>query len=385
MTDRKEEENIREEIRRSQTAPRRGKRVLTVVLTLVVVLAVVVAAAWKDLSSLDSVRRLFSYNKVQQDEQGKAELYSFSNDRSNVFALLGDHLIVASTTNVSVLGSDGSIVCSENVKLTTPSIAVGGQTAAVYDIGGRSLLVFSASGLVRDMSSDLSGDILSVSLNSSDYMALNAEKSGYKSAVTMYDASGEKVLEFNSSERYVIDATVLRDCKHMAAVTLGESGGIFADTVNIYSLGSDKPTAVNTLTGSLLLSTGSVAGTLACLTDEGLTLFTRAEFERREFCRAAPRPLPLGQHDEARHRRAGRFDPCKPRYDRGSAVHVRRGPLYRGALQRQSCDLHPPARGIRAARRHGIRPLRPDASGRYGGARRLVFRLALYSVISANR
>ena len=144
----------------------------------------------------------------------------------------------------------------------------------MYDIGGRSLLVFSASGLVRDMSSDLSGDILSVSLNSSDYMALNAEKSGYKSAVTMYDASGEKVLAFNSSERYVIDATVLRDCKHMAAVTLGESGGIFADTVNIYSLGSDKPTAVNTLTGSLLLSTGSVAGTLACLTDEGLTLFT---------------------------------------------------------------------------------------------------------------
>ena len=274
MTDRREEENIREEIRRSQAAPRRGKRVLTVILTLVVVLGVVVAAAWKDLSSLDSVRRLFSYNKVQQDEQGKAELYSFSNDRSNVFALLGDQLIIASTTNVSVLGSDGSIVCSENVKLTTPAIAVGGQTAAVYDIGGRSLLIFSASGLVRDMSGDLSGSILSVSLNSSDYMALNTEKSGYKSAVTMYDASGEKVLAFNSSEHYVIDATVLRDCKHMAAVTLGESGGSFANTVNIYSLGSDKPTAVNTLTGSLLLSTGSVAGTLACLTDEGLALFT---------------------------------------------------------------------------------------------------------------
>ena len=274
MTDRREEENIREEIRRSQAAPRRGKRVLTVILTLVVVLGVVVAAAWKDLSSLDSVRRLFSYNKVQQDEQGKAELYSFSNDRSNVFALLGDQLIIASTTNVSVLGSDGSIVCSENVKLTTPAIAVGGQTAAVYDIGGRALLIFSASGLVRDMSGEVSGSILSVSLNSSDYMALNTEKSGYKSAVTMYDASGEKVLAFNSSEHYVIDATVLRDCKHMAAVTLGESGGVFADTVNIYSLGSDKPTAVNTLTGSLLLSTGSVAGTLACLTDEGLALFT---------------------------------------------------------------------------------------------------------------
>ena len=106
MNDLKEEKGTREELRRSQAAPRRSggglKRALMVILALVVVLAVVVAAAWKDLSSLDSVRRLFSYNKVTQDEQGKVEMYSFSNDRSNTFALLGDHLIVASTTGVSI-------------------------------------------------------------------------------------------------------------------------------------------------------------------------------------------------------------------------------------------------------------------------------------------
>ena len=135
-------------------------------------------------------------------------------------------------------------------------------------------LLYSSGGLVRDMSGECSGSILSVSVNPSDYLALNAEKSGYKSAVTVYDASGEKVFAFNSSERYVIDAVVMRDCKRMAAVTLGESGGSFADTVNIYSLGSEKADSVNTLTGSLLLSLDSVAGTLSCLTDEGLTLFS---------------------------------------------------------------------------------------------------------------
>ena len=75
MNDLKEEKGTREELRRSQAAPRRSggglKRALMVILALVVVLAVVVAAAWKDLSSLDGVRRLFSYNKVTQDEQGK--------------------------------------------------------------------------------------------------------------------------------------------------------------------------------------------------------------------------------------------------------------------------------------------------------------------------
>ena len=268
MNDLKEEKGTREELRRSQAAPRRSggglKRALMVILALVVVLAVVVAAAWKDLSSLDSVRRLFSYNKVTQDEQGKVEMYSFSNDRSNTFALLGDHLIVASTTGVSIYSSSGSVVDSMSVKLTNPAIAVGGQT----------LLIYSASGLVRDMSGECSGNILSVSVNSSDYLALNAEKSGYKSAVTVYDASGEKTFAFNSSEHYVIDAVVMRDCKRMAAVTLGESDGIFADTVSIYSLGSDKADSVNTLTGSLLLSLDSVAGTLSCLTDESLTLFS---------------------------------------------------------------------------------------------------------------
>ena len=148
MNDLKEEKGTREELRRSQAAPRRSggglKRALMVILALVVVLAVVVAAAWKDLSSLDSVRRLFSYNKVTQDEQGKVEMYSFSNDRSNTFALLGDHLIVASTTGVSIYSSSGSVVDSMSVKLTNPAIAVGGQTAAVYDIGGQTLLIYSA-------------------------------------------------------------------------------------------------------------------------------------------------------------------------------------------------------------------------------------------------
>ena len=279
MNDLKEEKGTREELRRSQAAPRRSggglKRALMVILALVVVLAVVVAAAWKDLSSLDSVRRLFSYNKVTQDEQGKVELYSFSNDRSNTFALLGDHLIVASTTGVSIYSSSGSsVVDSMSVKLTNPAIAVGGQTAAVYDIGGQTLLIYSSSGLVRDMSGECSGNILSVSVNSSDYLALNAEMSGSKSAGPVYDASGEKTFAFNSSEHYVIDAVVMRDCKRMAAVTLGESDGTFADTVSIYSLGSDKADSVNTLTGSLLLSLDSVAGTLSCLTDESLTLFS---------------------------------------------------------------------------------------------------------------
>lgn len=373
-----------------------------VILALVVVLAVVVAAAWKDLSSLDSVRRLFSYNKVTQDEQGKVEMYSFSNDRSNTFALLGDHLIVASTTGVSIYSSSGSVVDSMSVKLTNPAIAVGGQTAAVYDIGGQTLLIYSASGLVRDMSGECSGNILSVSVNSSDYLALNAEKSGYKSAVTVYDASGEKTFAFNSSEHYVIDAVVMRDCKRMAAVTLGESDGTFADTVSIYSLGSDKADSVNTLTG-LAPAVARQRGRYALVPDGreldalfigryafrqlSLRIPVSARFEhgRRQLRGAAAEPLPLGQHHEARDCLVRRYRDGKSRQQSGGPVHVRGGEVYRRAVQRQSGALHAAAAGIRAAGRHGVRALCHHARGWYGGADRLVVRLALYSVISVKR
>lgn len=277
MIDRDEEKKTRGGLRRAQAAMHgkgRAKRVLRVVAVLVIVLAVVVAAAWKDLKNLDSVKRLFSYNQITLDEQGKAELYSFSNDRSNIFAPLGDHLLVASTTGITLLSEEGEIVCTESVKLTSPAIAVGGQSAAVYDIGARTLLIFSESGLVRDMSGECEGNILSVNVNASDYLALNAEKSGYKSSVSVYDASGEKIFAFNSSEHYVTDACVLRDCRHMAAVTLGEADGVFANTVNLYTLGSEKAAVANTLTGALLLSLEGVGNTLSCLTDEGLTYFS---------------------------------------------------------------------------------------------------------------
>lgn len=139
----------REDFQREQAAPRRHggvRRAAKLLAVLVLVFAVVLVAAYQDLSSFDSVRRLFSYNKVTQDEQGKAELYSFDNDRTNVYAMLGERLIVASTTNVAVLANDGTRVYSESVRMTHPAVAVGGQTVLVYDIGGQTALLLGKRG-----------------------------------------------------------------------------------------------------------------------------------------------------------------------------------------------------------------------------------------------
>ena len=98
----------REDLRADRAAPpRRGTlhRILVLVAVLAVVLGAVLAAAYLDLSNFDSLRRALSYDKA--DAAGE-NTYDYDNDRTNRFALLGDRLLVVSTTRVSVLADDGS-------------------------------------------------------------------------------------------------------------------------------------------------------------------------------------------------------------------------------------------------------------------------------------
>ena len=258
---------------REQAPPRRRgtlRRVFGVFAVLAIVLGIVAFAAYRDLNSFDSVRRLLSYNKAGQDEQGR---YSYDADRTNVYAMLGNRLVVASTTKFSVLANDGTQVFSQSVRMTNPTIAVGSHAAVVYDVGGVNAFLVGEKGLVRDCSSLCNEGILGASINESDYLTLTTERSGYKSVVSVYDPTGTALFAFNSSDSYVLDARVLRDCKHLAAVTAGEVDGIFSSTLNLYSLSNEKAESVDVLSGSLVLSLSNVGSRLAALGDDRLTIF----------------------------------------------------------------------------------------------------------------
>ena len=280
MSEQDRDKEIREELeraKREQNAPRRKKgglrRALGLLLVLVVVLGAVAFAAYRDIGSVDSLRRLLSYNKVQQDADGKAELFRYDSDRTAQYAMLGDDLLIVSTTRILLLGSDDTEIFSRPVNLTNPAVSVGAQTAAVYDVGGSLLYLLGARGLVRDMSGESGNGILSAALNASDYLAVTTLKSGYRAAVKVYNAAGETVFELNSSERYVSDACVLSDNRHLAAVTLGEADGVFASRLTIYAFDSEKPVSEATLGGSMVLLLDDLGGTLAALEDDRLTLF----------------------------------------------------------------------------------------------------------------
>ena len=277
MTKQDRDKEIREEIRRAKAAPRRARagarRMAALVLVLLLVLGVVGFAASRDIGSMDRARRLLSYNKMAKDSGGKAELFRFDSDRSAQYEMLGKSLLIASTTRIALLGEQGEELWSQAVSFTSPAIETGGQTAAVYDVGGTGRYILDARGLLRDMSGESGNGILSASLNASDYLALTTLKSGGRASVAAYAPSGAIVFEFNSSERYVSDAYVIDDNRHLAALTLGEADGVFASTLTFYAFDSEKPIGSVTLGGSLVLSLRAVGGTVAALEDDRLTLF----------------------------------------------------------------------------------------------------------------
>ena len=99
-------------------------------------------------------------------------------------------------------------------------------------------------------------------------LALVTDKSGYKSSVSVYNASGERVFTFNSSNRYMIDACVERGGKHVAVATLGSEDAMFVSTIRRYALDQETAVSACVLDDSLLYELSSFGGTLVAVTDD---------------------------------------------------------------------------------------------------------------------
>ena len=255
---------------------RRGSlgRAVGLVLLLAAVLGVVVIVAYGDTNNFDNLRRMLTFNKNPSAAEERTELYSFDSDRTNLFELMGDNLLVVSSTRMTLLSAGQETLVNESVKLAHPAVVCVGDTAAVYDVGGTALYLVTAKGTVRDLTGEAPGEILSASLNAQGDLALTTNKSGYKSAVSVYDAGFTPRFTFNSSDSYVADACVTDDGKHLAVVTLGEADGAFASTLTVYSLTSETPLSTAALTGSLVLSVRNLGGKVCALQDDRLTTFS---------------------------------------------------------------------------------------------------------------
>ena len=232
------------------------------------IMLIVLAAVLWDSTAFDGLRRAVLYASAEKDETGCAKLYTYASEKDGCYASLGGSLIQATPRRILVLGEDGEARYNADVKFTRSAVCSNGEVAAVYDLGGTDIYVLSGRGLVRQLTAE--GTILSCTINEKGMLAVTTNKSGYKAAVTVYDEAGEKAFAFNSSDRFLMTAAVSRDGRQMAAVTLGQSEGVFASNLVIYGLDSTEPLADSRLTGSAVYDVGVVGKRWCAVGEDGL-------------------------------------------------------------------------------------------------------------------
>lgn len=215
------------------------KSLSKLLLLLAVVLVVVVLTTMEDGNHFASLRRWLMYG----DSGTGQNYYTYVADGNNRFALLGEDLLVANQNTVQLLSDDGTIRYSLSVSMTNPMVSVGGDMAAVCDIGGSSLYLLDETGTRREMTLSSGLRYYSARLNSSGWLAVTEEKNGYKASISVYNSSGELVFSFDSYDSYITDALVTEDCRSVVAVSLAPQDSVFSSTLLVYDLSEAVLTA----------------------------------------------------------------------------------------------------------------------------------------------
>ena len=230
-------------------------------LLLAVVLVVVVLTSMEDGNHFASLRRWLMYG----DSGTGQNYYTYVADGNNRFALLGEDLLVVNQNTLQLLSDDGTIRYSLSVSMTTPMVSVGGDMAAVCDVGGSSLYLLDETGTRREMTLSSGLRYYSARLNSAGWLAVTEEKNGYKASISVYNSSGELVFSFDSYDSYITDALVTEDCRSVVAVSLAPQDSVFSSTLLVYDLSEAVLTASCPIRDGLPMD-------ITCTGDELLTL-----------------------------------------------------------------------------------------------------------------
>ena len=107
--------------------------------------------------------------------------------------------------------------------------------------------------MYQNLPMDSGTDLLSARVNDSGWIAVTAQQSGYKGAVSVYDSRQQPVIQISLSSTFVVDAVISPDCRTVAVITMGQDGGDFFSRLLLFPVDQTEPRAQVELTGTTVL------------------------------------------------------------------------------------------------------------------------------------
>ena len=227
-------------------APKRIKkpnmlvRLLALAATAALILGALVLVVYRDTLNVDALKRWLAYRDMPA---GEAAPFTHAGGDKLSIAYLDSGAVTVSAAGAHYYGLNGERLAEEVLSVENPVLSASRTTAVAYDAGNQSLFVFRGGAESFRLSLTGSNNLLSARVNDSGWLAVTAQQSGYKGAVTVYDRKSEPVIQISLSSTFAVDAAVSPDGRTVAVITIGQQGGSFFSRLLLYQVNQKEPFA----------------------------------------------------------------------------------------------------------------------------------------------
>ena len=251
--------------------------------TAALMLGALALVVYRDRLNLDNLRRWLTYRALETSETGESPAFSHTGGDKLSVAYLSSGMVTVSATGARYYSLTGEKYGEEVCPMDNPVLTRARGSAVAYDVGGSSLFLFQGGQLIRDLELDSGADLLSARVNDSGWLAVTAQQSGFKGAVTVYDGQQKPVIQIKLSSTFVVDAVLSPDCRTVAVVTMGQQGGVFYSRLLFYPVDREEPSLQVDLGATTVLDLDYEHGQVWVVGEDGLYIVPEDGSEPRVF------------------------------------------------------------------------------------------------------
>ena len=218
-------------------------RLLAFLAMAALILGAMVLVIYRDTVNVDAFKRWLTYRSMTAGESGESAPFPHAGGDKLSVAYLDSGIVTASSAGAHYYDLAGEPLAEEVRSMENPVITASGAAAVVYDAGNQTLFAFCGGEEYFRLNLEGNADLLSARPNESGWLAVTAQQSGYKGAVTVYDRKGAEVIQISLSSVFVVDAAVSPDGQTVAVVAIGQEGGVFFSRLLLYQVNQEEPFA----------------------------------------------------------------------------------------------------------------------------------------------
>lgn len=230
-----------------------------ILLAMVVIIVAAVVKTRNDLSVANVISTIGSMWTVGEETD------EYEYERSGDVARLSGGLATVSERGVRTYDREGNEALISSFTMDVPRMVSNGDKAIAYDIGSNILKVFTIENVEQEIETEQ--PIISANINSSGWIALCTQETGYTSSVTVYNTKGTAVYKWSSGEDYILSAAVTDGNKELTALTIGADG---SDLVRFMLSGEEETQRFHAEGQVILDFADMLSGDTALVTDSGL-------------------------------------------------------------------------------------------------------------------